>query len=157
MKKPCRVEKLLSSFLDGELSEKEAAFVRQHLATCPECQKEYESLQSVDQMLLGLKEVAPSYDFARGFWQKVDVRQAKKARWSFPQYFHWGWRPSFVTAITVLFILSGVILFQKSQHSSIDPAGILIAENLELYSDLEVIERLELFENWDEIIGMEDI
>jgi hypothetical protein len=157
MKKPCKVAKLLSSFLDGELSQKQTAFVRQHLKTCLKCQKEFESLQSVDHMLLGLKEIEPSKDFTRSFWQKADEIEAKKSNRSLRKYLYWGWRPSFIAATAVLFIISGVMVFQKLQHPSIDSAGILIAENLEFYSDLEVINRLELLENWDAITAMDDI
>ncbi len=165
--KPCNVTEMISSLIDGELSPKDTESVRQHLEDCVICRKEFDALKSVDNLLRDVKPVEPSYDFARGFWKKVDAldarktktdaRKTKKSLWPIFNDFSWGLRPSLVSAAAVILIAAGTVIFYRSAPPALDPTGMLIAENMALYSDYEIIDNLELFENWEEIIKLDEI
>lgn len=164
--KPCHVTEMISAFMDGELSHKDKLFVDQHLKDCAVCRKEIDALRSLDNLLCDIKPIEPSMDFSRRFWKEVDVRTAKKAPWSIFKDFSWGWRPSLVSAAAALLIVSGSFMAYRSTTpalepfglgpSGLDPTGQLIAQNMTLYSDYEIINNLELFENWEEIMNQEE-
>ncbi|MBC2714377.1 MAG: hypothetical protein HF978_03625 [Desulfobacteraceae bacterium] len=157
MKKSCNVTDLISPFIDGELSPKDNASVLQHLESCAICRKEYDALKSVDKLLCDIKPLEPSFDFAREFWKKVDTLEAKKSRWSILKNLSWGWRPALGAVAALLVIASGSVIYYRSAPTTLDPTGMLIAENITLYSDYEIINSLELLENWEEIITLEEI
>lgn len=52
-----RIQSLLSAYSDRELSNKEQQTVRQHLAFCTECQKEYEGILNLKRALDNLEEI----------------------------------------------------------------------------------------------------
>jgi len=166
MKKSCNMIDLISPLIDGELSPKDNASVLQHIESCAICRAEFNSLKSIDNMLRNIKPIEPSFDFARGFWKKIDALDAlktKKSRWSISNLlswrWRWGWRPSLVSAAAaaVLLIVAGTVSYKQSAPSAVDAMGMLISEDVALYSDYEIINNLELFENWEEIIIVEEI
>ncbi len=59
-----RLRLLLSSYLDGEVTEKEARRLEEHLSTCEECQWELESLRATVSLLRKVPSPAPSRFFA---------------------------------------------------------------------------------------------
>lgn len=157
MKQTCNVTEMIALLIDDELSQKDRAFVVRHLDDCAICKKEYDALQSVDALLRDIKAVEPSLDFARRFWQKADAIDSKKGQWAIFKNFLWGWRPSLVYAAALLLIAAGSVVFYRSAPPEFDPTGMSIAENMALYDDYEIINNLELFENWEEIIALEEI
>lgn len=46
----CKVSRLLSAYIDSELTGAEMLSIRDHMRTCSSCQREYESLKSVKRM-----------------------------------------------------------------------------------------------------------
>ena len=58
-----RARTLLSSYIDGELSERERRRVERHLSGCAECRAELESLRLTVELVRGLPEVEPSRSF----------------------------------------------------------------------------------------------
>ena len=75
-----RVQRRLSAFLDGELSEKQTSRIAEHLSGCPNCQQEVASLSSVWEQLGETHEVDPS----PYFWTRLSARiaQAEERRFS---------------------------------------------------------------------------
>lgn len=163
MKNNCKITDLISSLIDGELSHKETESVRQHIASCDICRKEFDALKSLDNFLCDIKPVVPSHGFDRGFWKKVDALntidalKTKRPPWSIFKDFSWGWRPAMGAVAALLMVAAGTVIPYRSAPTDLDPTGMLIAENITLYSDYEIINNLELFENWDEIIIVEEI
>ena len=45
------IRDLLSPYIDGQLSRKEMAEVREHLLLCPECNREYLLLKEMSELL----------------------------------------------------------------------------------------------------------
>ena len=67
-----KVERKLSAFLDGELSEKKASRIAEHLSGCQHCQQEAASLSSAWKRLEEMGEVDPS----PYFWTRLNARIA---------------------------------------------------------------------------------
>jgi hypothetical protein len=59
-------DEVLSAFVDRQLTPDETAQVKAHLETCSVCSAQFESFQSLAQLLRGLPEVEPPRDFALG-------------------------------------------------------------------------------------------
>jgi len=59
----CRANRLLSAFIDDELSGCDKLAVREHLRVCAACREEYESLLSMKRLLAGLSVSEPRPDF----------------------------------------------------------------------------------------------
>ena len=155
MRKECGYTALLSPFLDGELSGDETNRVRSHLKTCEDCRRELESFQINDSALLGIPEVEPSKGFERSVWQKIADIEEKNARWSFLDLLFFGWRPYLATALTAL-LIAGVFVLRDRPSRGPGPEEILIAEQLELFMDFDVINHLELLENWEAIVTLKE-
>jgi anti-sigma factor RsiW len=159
--KPCHVTEMISAFMDGELSDNDKQIVDQHLKDCAVCRKEYAALKSVDHLLCEINPIEPSSDFNRRFWKEVDAQAAKKTPWSIFKDFSWGRHPSLVSAAAALLIVTGSFMAYRSMtpeldSSGLDPTAQLIAQNMMLFSDYEIIENLDLLENWEEIMDMEE-
>jgi hypothetical protein len=155
MRKQCDCIPLISPFMDGELSGDKAARVRSHLETCEDCRKELESFQIVDNLLQGIREIDPSEGFERSFWRKAADSEEKKTRRSFSGFLFSGWRPYLATALTALLVAGFFFLRDRSSPGQ-GSEEILIAEQLELFVDFELINQLDLLENWDAIMTLEE-
>jgi hypothetical protein len=141
--------------MDGELSGEKAARVRSHLETCEDCRKEIESFQIVDSLFLGIREIEPSGGFERSFWRKVADIEEKKTHRSFWGFVFSGWRPYLATALAVV-LVAGFFFLRGRSLPGPGPEEILIAEQLELLVDFDLINQLDLLENWDAIMTLEE-
>ena len=68
-----KVKRKLSAFLDGELSERKASRIAEHLSGCQHCQQEAAFLSSVWERLEEMREVDPS----PYFWTRLNARIAQ--------------------------------------------------------------------------------
>ena len=71
-----RIRNDLAAFLSGDLDEKTAAGVRDHLGTCPECNREFESLRTVWQSLGRLPDEAPGTALGERFYDALAAYEA---------------------------------------------------------------------------------
>lgn len=144
--------------MDGELSGESAAAVRRHLAECQACRNEYEALKSMDNLLRSVPDISPSADFSRNFWKKADALEIRRAWWvSFFNGLFAALRPSLAAASAVVILVAGSIFFYRSGPENHDAVMPVIAENMTFYGDYEIVQNLELFENWEEITSLEEI
>jgi hypothetical protein len=141
--------------MDEELSGEKAARVRSHLETCGDCRKELESFQIVDSLLQGIREIEPSGGFERSFWRKVAGIEEKKSQRSFSGFVFSGWRPYLATAL-VFVLVTGFFFLRDRSSPGPGPEEILIAEQMELLVDFDLINQLDLLENWDAIMTLEE-
>ena len=154
MKQECKYKKLLSSFLDEELSHSEADKVRLHIKTCRDCRKEVESLRFTDGFITGLPETELAVGFDKSFWEKIAHIEEKKRRWSLPDIFSFRWQHYFTGAIMA--VLIAAFIFFNNRTSVPGNEDEIIAEHLELLRDYELIDHLDLLENWDIIITLKE-
>ena len=69
-----RLRELLSSYIDGEVTDAERARVEEHLATCDACREELESLRWTVSVLAEMPEVQTSRSFVFSTPPDRDVR-----------------------------------------------------------------------------------
>jgi anti-sigma factor RsiW len=157
MIKKCPITEKLSSYLDGELTEDESASTRRHLQICTFCHNELNRLQSIDQMISGIRKIEPSQQFEKAFWKKINLLKQKKGkRWSVKDIALWGLKPTLASATIVAVIAMAAILYVEKGTSKWNPVELAIAKDLQFYSDLDMVSQLDLLENWDEIMSISE-
>jgi anti-sigma factor RsiW len=96
MKRVCRLGKYLTAYADGELSVTEQSRVERHLASCPTCARELDSLRASDRILRGASPPRPSQERWREFGVALSAslnevdregRRAARSRDALPVYY----------------------------------------------------------------------
>lgn len=153
MNTSCPFSKKLSLFIDGELPENQREHVRRHIETCSACRQAFERLQAVDRLLTTLPQIDPSARFEQQFWRKINsIKDKKEKRRSFFNIAVWGLRPSLAAAAAAVLILTaGVMYYVDSSAPQLSPADLSISENMEFYSDFDIVSQMDMLEHWDEI------
>ena len=162
MMKTCNMTSLISAYADGQLPEKDRRRVANHLETCDLCRKEYAVIRSIDRLLGGGEDLTPSPGFAAGFWEKVAATEkaGTMGEWSWFRWRDWGFRPVWAAAAATIVIAFGVLLYRQAPvppDENGDAAGLLMAQDMELYEDFEIVQHLELLEHWETISSMKEI
>ena len=128
-----------------------------HIDQCGKCNEEFNRLQSVDQILSGIAEIEPSSRFEQEFWKKINaLKEKKNKRWSFRDIASWVFRPSFAVAATVVAIFAGVMISLEQKTPQWESMEFSISQDYEFYSDMDMIDQLDVLENWDGIISMRE-
>jgi hypothetical protein len=154
-------QSLLVAYLDGELSIKESRNISEHLCSCNVCQRELEDLRGSMDALLDLSPMEPSEGFDRIFYQKLTIlKEESEKKESF-------WLADIIrlvlnrnnalissAAFAILFFIVTFAVMEPQKE--ISPQDIRIAENFDLFFDLEVIEQSEALEHF-EVINLLDI
>lgn len=151
---PCRDENLLSALEDGELSQEESAAVQRHMTECPLCRQRFEALKKADAVVSNMAQMELSPDFDRSFWHKIaNLENREKSRFRL-SFLLTGWRPLFATGMAAA--VAAAILIYTGQHKKPTQDETLIAQNMELLQDFDVIDQLDLLEHWDDIQTMKE-
>jgi anti-sigma factor RsiW len=154
MNTQCPHSKQLSALIDGELPEDLSRQVMRHMDDCRACRNEFGRLTSIHTMLRGMREIEPSPQFERTFWKKINaIKEKKRNRRPFQNFVSWAFRPSWAAAAAVAAIVAGIIFSAQQNTPRWNPVDISISQDLELYSEYEMIDQLDLLENWDEIMA----
>ena len=157
MNQTCPYSGKISELIDGELPIDQAKQMRQHIDQCGKCNEEFNRLQSVDQLLLGIADIEPSYRFEPEFWKKINaLKEKKKKRWSFRNIASWVFRPSFAVAAAVAAICAGIMFSVEQKTPQWNPVEFSISQDYEFYSDMDMIDQLDVLENWDGIMSMRE-
>lgn len=72
-----RVQESFLDYQDGTLAPDEAVGLRNHLSSCPVCQKEWAALQDINRKLGQLPEVTPSPRLREQFYAMLETHQRK--------------------------------------------------------------------------------
>ncbi len=151
----CPYETWISAFMDGELTPQRADAMADHLAGCHGCKAKYEALTGLDQLLQSLPELKPSEQFERTFWKKVADWEENRSRRRLADWFKRGWRTVLAGSLA-LFILVFVSVFQGRFTRSLSPEEIILAEQMDVLQQYELINNLEILENWEAIAGEDE-
>ncbi len=149
----CPYEKWLSQYIDGELPPEKRNQIRTHLDSCDICRTEYNTLTGLDIQLRSLPEIEPSEGFERAFWKKVADWEERKERSAFRAFFGRGWRPYVVSGMAALMIVFGLHFFNLAAPAP-TPEDVMMAEQMDLLLDYDIISHLELLENWEAITAV---
>lgn len=131
---------LLNEYIDGELGESEALFVRSHLEECEDCRKIYEELVAVDALFEGAKVEAPG-ELLEGVMSKVrEEKTRKRAR-----FLRVG--TSVAAAAVVLTVFSSPLIMtianKGASRSEAEDCVMAPAEEI-LDNKAEVLDRVEI-------------
>ncbi|MBM3285162.1 MAG: hypothetical protein FJY81_04755 [Candidatus Aminicenantes bacterium] len=75
------MRRLLSPLLDGELDEKAKKEVEEHLAACPECRREYEHMQEIEEVMGMMTLKNPPQEMWNHYWRSVYNRLERGLGW----------------------------------------------------------------------------
>jgi anti-sigma factor RsiW len=67
-----KIKSQLSSYIDGELTEKENFFIQEHILVCPECSQEEESLRKTSGLLKSWENIPAPDSFCRVLLAKAE-------------------------------------------------------------------------------------
>lgn len=104
-----RIEQMLSSYLDGELTPTEIRAVEEHLLDCGVCRRTYEDLRATKSLLGSLPVAEPP----AGFWPAVREvgsgtgPESPRRRW---EVLRRGWRPAWAVGALILLLLAAAPL-----------------------------------------------
>ena len=105
----------VSAFVDGELSSKEAARVKEHLADCASCRKQVEAVRRTARLLRSQPHVQPSATFDTEL--AVSLRKIKRDEAAASEWWRRIWRPIPVpqpvvaaAAFAVVVVVGGLLL-----------------------------------------------
>jgi len=112
----CPNKKKLSAYLDGELSERETWWIRQHLEDCAQCNEELNILTIVDETLGLLKGLPPDPYFAGQVIARVKERRPVLSLRKFLV-------PAVATAVGVVSIFLGGLFGQVLYAQWVDESG----------------------------------
>jgi len=148
----CRsIQKDLAAYLSGDLSGDFALSVKEHLAMCPKCNKEFENIKRIldgaDSLHDDIRKVMATIDWdalpgriTRAVFEKEEsVRPETKARTFWQAAFQPRWRPVYagVAAGLVLGVILTLVFFK--------PGALRTpAVGAKYYASNEVIDRVEL-------------
>lgn len=83
-----RIESMLCTFVDGELSGHDLRVVREHVSRCPHCALELDEIRRIKSLIADLPAFEPSADFEDRLVMSVlgpepaEVRRRSTLRWS---------------------------------------------------------------------------
>jgi hypothetical protein len=124
------------------------------MEACSACRQEFGRLQSVDRLLAGIKTIEPSSQFEHGFWKKINaIKEKNRAGWQIQNFVSWAFRPSLAVIAAVTAIFAGIMFVKDIKTPRWNPVELSIASDLEFYRDMDMIDHLDLLENWDEIMS----
>jgi len=149
----CKVDALLSAYLDGELPARQSAEVERHLADCEACRRSLQALQHTDTHLRGMAAPEPSADFDRRFWQKVAAVEKETQRSPWSGFWLKGWRPILAGGLAGL--VAAVIIYHHGRQA-LGPEELFIAEHMEFLKNYELLGNLEMLEQWDAMESMKE-
>ena len=76
-----RIKELISSYIDGELSEAQKKSVEDHLKECPECQKEFEEMKKLEEVMSQMELRKPPKETWQVYWSSVYNRLERSIGW----------------------------------------------------------------------------
>lgn len=163
MSRACRkCRNNLVAYMDKELSEKDARYTAEHITSCAECRQEFQQLHDVFETLPTVPLLQPSDDFDRVFWEKVrSIRHAtpnrEQGKWfSEVVSFCCARRMSFAASAVFAVFICAISFFALNPRHEIPQNELVIAKDIELFSNMDVIENSEALDDF-EIINMLDV
>lgn len=102
-----RIKRRLSAFLDGEVSEQERQFIKEHLKSCEHCQIELEKLSQVSDILDIIQEIEVSPYFITRLKQRIaDQKQKSLIRLPLTEWI----KRALVPAVTTLLVACSLFI-----------------------------------------------
>jgi len=152
-------EQHLSALLDGELPRALADEVQRHVAGCERCAAHRARLEQLRATLEAAPALEPSPGFDAAFARRLqDARRAarlagdapKRRRWLFPVF-------AAVAAGACAAVVALVLSRSPAPPPGADPEPIVLARNLDLLRDYDVVRNLDALENADLVQDLDQL
>lgn len=139
----------------GDLGAAETDELRAHAQSCAACGAYLKDLGTLMPLTVTASEPAPTFwnDYDRELRKKIDeVTERKSWAQTLAAFFQPRWVPAFATAAVVALALTFTVgrgIWTPSEPSREDAAAIEllpVAENLEFFSTMDVLDNLDLLE-----------
>ena len=75
------IKELISSYIDGEVNEEQKRMVESHLKECPECQKEFEEMRKLEEVMGQMELKKPPRETWQVYWSFVYNRLERRIGW----------------------------------------------------------------------------
>jgi predicted anti-sigma-YlaC factor YlaD len=76
-----KIKRIIAASLDGELDGEAKAMIKKHLASCPECRREYEELIKVEEVMGKMAFKSPPQETWDVYWTSVYNRLERGFGW----------------------------------------------------------------------------
>jgi anti-sigma factor RsiW len=154
----------LTAWLDGELSERQARSIDQHVEACAGCAAVLHQLRTavaVQRLALPRVAVTEAIDTER-LWRRLhaavlDEPDGQHSLWT------WLWRPFALASLAATAMLVGFLIVAGGPRAVLLPLGVVapppdVAQRPDLFKDYRLIEQLDALENFDtvETVPLED-
>lgn len=157
------IKRLIPVYLDGELEPQETKAVKEHLVSCPVCQKELHALERSWKMLEEWKEIEPAPGYVSHFWTKVALQR--------PWYEEVGQRIAEtlaglrrrrlapVYAAVCVLLVAGIFSLRNywQMRETQELVASLNQEELEMAKDVELAENFDVIQDMDFLEDLEVI
>jgi hypothetical protein len=152
---PCGdLEENLVLFHYGDLDDPERGALEGHLQSCAACANYLQDLGTLLPLTLKTDQPLETFwtDYNRELRQKLDRAEAKSWAQTFGEFFQPRWMPALATAGVVALALTftvgrGIWLTNDSQDDAAILEMLPVAENLEFFKAMDVLDNLDLLES----------
>lgn len=100
------VKRLLSAYIDGEISPEKRGEIEEHLSYCVDCKKELVLLEKLIKEIHNIPEMVPSEDFSEKLWIKMTLEGEKNRPFSL-------WKRVFIILGTAVVFLGLIFILQN--------------------------------------------
>jgi len=123
-----RTRRRIGAYLDGALDGRESDVTAAHLATCPRCHTDLDTLRQLSAMLRRGVPTPVSLEWP-GFWEGIRRRiEDDREELLAPPQPAWWWRPRLVVGTAaVLAVVASLILWQSSRDPLVLPVDASIS------------------------------
>jgi anti-sigma factor RsiW len=143
----------LAAFLGGQLKGEEAHGVRKHLASCARCSSALSATDRIETLTLMDEVVEPAPDLQERFRTRLEAHRQSQAVAVRAGWWNSLWQPRRLAAIGALaaVLIIGIYWLNLEPGVSEIDLGLNGYEQLPLLQDMEIIQNLELLEDFDAI------
>lgn len=146
----CKMESMVSAYMDGALPPSGNRRFEAHLKECPVCRKSLETLTALDGVLKTVPDISPSPEFEKRFYEKLNREHARESWFSRLRPFFAGPKAWGAAAACVLLAIAAWTLIKPAPvHMTAE--DLVIAKHFDILQHYEIIENLELLENWEKV------
>jgi len=147
-----KVREELVALIDGQLADKDARAVEDHLASCRACARELELTKRAVELSRQHQTPALSGDFERSFWARFE----REKKWSFFDITVYLPRWALAASAAAATLLVAGWFVWSTARPRVTEEEKVVASHLELFSDYEAINLIDLLDDFEVIEALDE-